>query len=314
VKSGGLGVPLCSLISLTWVTPFQMEGEPLRLLDLQNSFNASRFARPDYLFLKPRQARKRYREFIAAFNEKEGSESYQDPSLVPDIAHNALFSFMVVLGLEGVLGSFESRMRATRSDLADFDFDTTVESLPTWGKMRRWLHLESGAESSAAELRNRLLRLSRDIAVVSGDINGVLNDDSTLVSLWADYPLLLPVDPSQSAPLARDPAEAPRKNIADFIANLKGQETELRELILVTSQVVSETQDKQTQKALNVLTVWLVTFTVLLVGIGAFTIWKTFYDTSNSPTPKPSTHASAPVSKPSVRPAVPTASKKAAQG
>lgn len=318
-KGDGLSVPLCSLISLTWVTPFQVQGGPLVLLDLQNSYNAVRFADPGYLFLKPRQPRKRYREFIAAFNEKEafnekdGVASYLDLSAAPEMAGRALFSFMIVNGLESALSLFESRMRATRSDLASFNFDTTAESLPIWGKMQRSLHSKPPAESPAAGLRNRLLKLSRDIAVVSGDIKGVLNPD-TFVSLWADYPLLQPVVPSHPAPPAQDPAEAPRKNIADFMANLKVQDAELRELVLVASQAVSEAQDRHTQKTLNVLTRWLVIFTVLLVVIGGFTIWKTFYDTSDSPAPKPTTRASAPAAKSSVRPtAIPVTSKKAAQ-
>jgi hypothetical protein len=309
-NGSGLGVPLCSLISLARGRPFQAQGEYMRLLDLASAVNASRFARPDYLFLMPRRSRRRYREFVAAFNEGEASASHLDLSVAPDIAHIALFSFMVVLGLEGILSLFESRMRATRSDLASFDITQVVQPPPFWDKVRLWLHLKSPAESPVVGLRNRLLALSRDIAVVSGDIRGVLNDN-TLMSLWADYPLLQPADPSQPPPPAGNPADAPRKRIPEFIANLKAQETELRELVLVTGQVVSEGQDKRTQTSLNRLTIWLVIFTVALVIMTGFTIWKTFYDSSDS-TPKPSPSVSA-TAKPATRPTpTPTTLKKAA--
>jgi len=43
--------------------------------------------------------------------------------------------------------------------------------------------------------------------------------------------------------------------------------------VLVTNQAVREDQDKKTQQSLNILTAWLFVFTVILAGIGGFTIW-----------------------------------------
>ena len=61
----------------------------------------------------------------------------------------------------------------------------------------------------------------------------------------------------------------------------------MRELVLVTSEAISQTQDKQTQTALNRLTIWLMVFTVVLVCIGVFKVWKTFYDAPDGPAAKP---------------------------
>jgi hypothetical protein len=71
--------------------------------------------------------------------------------------------------------------------------------------------------------------------------------------------------------------------------------------VLVTSEAVSQTQDKQIQASLNRLTIWLVVCTVVLVGIGIFTLWKTFYDAPSSSAPKPALSTSAPSLKPSIR-------------
>lgn len=260
----GLDVPLCSLISLAQGKPFETQGEYMRLLDLASGFSASKFARPDYIFLTPRTSRKRPREFVATFNETDASESYPDLSVAPEILHEAIFPFMVVLALEGILRLFESRMRGTRSDLAKLDFS-------------------KGMEPRVVGLRNHLLELSRDIAVVCGDIKGVI-EDNTALSILADYPLLVPVDQNQpSPPPARSAAEARRKNIGEFIENLKRQEAELRELVLVTSQAVSDVQNAKTQKRLNWLTIALVFLTVALVFIGVVALFHSPSDSSNSP-------------------------------
>ena len=78
---------------------------------------------------------------------------------------------MAVLALEGLLDSFEARMRSSRSALAG-------------------VSLGNRRGGGAANLRDNLLELSRDIAIACGDIRGAA-DDRTAASLWADYPLLL---------------------------------------------------------------------------------------------------------------------------
>lgn len=286
----GIGVPLCSLISVAKGTLCQTRAttDPpppayLRLLNLASSFNARKFANPDYMFLVPRASQRR-REYIAAFNEKEAAKTYPDVSATPDILHQQIFRYMAVLALEGILDAFESRMRATRATLASLDFSPVAES-PTrwemiqraWGTVLRWFHIKKSMTSPTEQLRNRLLGLSRDIAVVCGDIKGAI-DDTTWTSLWGEYPLIVSADPNQPSSPTRYPAEVPRKVLTEAIATIKARETELRELVLVTSQAVNEDQDKKTQRSLNRMTVWLVFFTVALVVMTGFTIWKTFYD------------------------------------
>jgi hypothetical protein len=45
---------------------------------------------------------------------------------------------MLVSAMEGILKSFESRMRATRSDLAIFDFSKAVEPPALRDRVSRW--------------------------------------------------------------------------------------------------------------------------------------------------------------------------------
>lgn len=284
----GLGVPLCLLISLAQGKPFREPGDFMRLLDFASSSGVSSFALPNYIFLVPRRSRKRSREFIAAFSEPEASAAYRDVAVAPEILHDVIFPFMVVLAMEGILASFESRMRGTRSGLADLD-------------------VGDGMEPHVADLRNRLLELSRDVAVVSGDIKSVIAD-STAVSLWFDYPLLLPVDSARPSPSpGRQASEAPRKALEEFIANLKGQEAELRELVLVTSQAASDLQNAKTQKTLNWLTFVLVVLTVFVFIAALIPLFRSSPDESNpsgtapasSPVPTHSLHR-APSPSPSV--------------
>jgi hypothetical protein len=300
-----LGVPLCSLITPAQGNLFEHRPEGnrspdyLRLLDLVDPLNALRFRCPSNLFLKRRIGQRPW-EYVAAFSE-EASTDFPNLEVAPEQVHQALFPYMIVLALESVLSSLESRMRRTRLDLAGIDVSAAVASVPLKEKLLLRLRRQRPEEPSTVGLRNRLLALSRDIAIASGDIKGVL-DDRTSASLWAEYPPLLSVDPSEAQPSTRDPAEIARRNMAHVITNLKSQETELRELVIVTSEAVSQAQDKQTQASLNRLTIWLVVCTVALVGIGIFTLWKTFYDTPDSPAPKPSVSTSTPSVKPSIRP------------
>lgn len=260
----GTDVPVCSLVSLARGKPFQDQGDYMRLLGLTSGYGAARFASPDFMFLVPRTGRLRPREFIAAFNEADASQSSLDLSVAPEILHQSISPYMAVLALEGLVRSLESRMRGTRSGLAELD--------P--GK---------GMESQVLALRTRLLKLSRDIAVISGDIKGVIEDD-TFTSLWADYPALVPVDHSQpSPPPARPSGEIPRKKISEYIANLKEQEGELRELVLVTSQAVSDAQNAKTQKTLNRLTWVLVVLTIFVLAATIVPLVRSSSDGGRSP-------------------------------
>jgi hypothetical protein len=283
VAGDGFRVPVCSLVSLAQGKPFQMQAEYMRLLDLTSGFFAYKFARPDFLFLTPRIGRTREREFIAAFNGVDALSpgSYPDLSAMPEIIHEAISPFMIMEAVQGVLSSFESRMRDIRSDLEKLDFDHATESL-------------------VLGLRNRLLGMSRDIAIVCGDVAVVVGD---AVMIWADYPLLVPVDTNQSSPpTAESTANVTRSNLRSLMTNLQTQETGLRELVLITSQAINDAQNMQLQKKvltltgrLSWLTIVLVVLTLALVFIGVVQLVDLPSTSTSSPGVAP--HASTPATR-----------------
>ena len=153
------------------------------------------------------------------------------------------------------------------------------------------------------DLRNKLLGLSRDIAVVCGDAT-VLVDMGVI---WPDYPLLISVDPSQrSLPDEESPVDVTRRSLRSLTKNIQAQEAGLRELTLITSQSISDANDTKLQEnvltltdKLSRLTVWLVVltgvvvfFTLALVGIGLYQIFNPPSGTG-SPIPTPSVSAPA---------------------
>ena len=213
---------------------------------------AMRLARPDYkIFLMDRGTRKRRWDLAASFNEQEANK-WWDAEAVPEILHENLHPYMTVLALEGVLDSFQARMRTTRSALVGFS-------------------LNSNQESGAGALRGNLLELSRDIAVACGDIKGAV-DDRTAASVWAQYPLLLTAAAGEPLGEPLDPGAVPRMKLGEAIRNIRSQETELRELVLVASQAASDAQNARTANSLNRLTIWLVVLTIVLVGLGVITV------------------------------------------
>ena len=258
----GQRMPACSLISLAEGQPFQTPDDYMRLLSMSTGVSgAMRFARPDYIFLMNLGARKRRRNLTASFNEQQASETWPDVEGQPEILHENLHPYMTVLALEGVLDSFEARMRSTRSALAGFN-------------------LGDRQKEGATTLRDYLLELSRDIAVACGDIKGA-TDDRTAASLWADYPLLLTAASGDPLGDALDPGAVPRRNLAEVMRDLRNQETELRELILVTSQAASDAQNVKTASSLNKLTIWLVVLTIVLVGLGVVTLIQSLTHSSD---------------------------------
>ena len=191
---------------------------------------------------------------------------------------------MVVEAVEGVIGSFDSRMRNIRSDLEGLDFDKATDS-------------------QVIDLRNKLLGLSRDIAVVCGDAT-VLVD---MGLIWPDYLLLISVDPSQGPlPDRESSVDVTRRNLRSLIKNTQAQEAGLRELTLITSQSISDANDTKLQEnvltltdKLGGLTAWIVVltgvvvfFTLALVGIGLYQIFNPPSGTG-SPSPTPSVSAPA---------------------
>jgi hypothetical protein len=227
----------------------------MRLLELTNAFLASRFGRPDFLFLIPRISRTRDTEFIAAFNEADALSpgSYPALSVIPEIIHEAISPFMIMHAMAGVLRALESRMRGIRSDLEKLDF-------------------RNATDEQVVELRNKLLGLSRDIAIICGDLTAAVDDS---VAFWSDYPLLIAVDPNQSPPTpGKTTADGTRRDLRSFMKNIRGQETGLRELVLVTSQSISDANDTKLQgkvlaltDKLGRLTVWLVVLTGVVLAL-----------------------------------------------
>jgi hypothetical protein len=304
--AGGLGVPVFSLISLFSGKPFETQADYLRLLDLTNATFASRFERPDYLYMTPRMGRARNDEFIAAFNEADAlaPESYPSLSVVPEIIHDAISPFMIMDAVQGVLGTFESRMRDIRADLEKLDF-------------------ESATDSQVVGLRNKLLGLSRDSAIVCGDLIAVVGS----FMFWADYPLMALVDPNQAS--LQGPGstiEVVRRDLRSLVQSVQSQESGLRELVLVTSQAVTDAQNMKLQrdllslnKGLGRLTFWLLILTAAVVlGTGVL-VYLAFHPSSDTSTPVPvpsrSISATARSSTPAARAstAAPKASKASAR-
>jgi hypothetical protein len=290
---GGHILPMCSLVSLAKGKPFWTQAEYTRLLDLTSVLYAAKFAYPDYLFLTRPMGSTREREFIAAFNEEDALSpgSYPDLFAAPEIVHEVIAPIMVVEAVEGVFGSFDSRMRDIRSDLEGLDFDKATDS-------------------QVIDLRNKLLGLSRDIAVVCGDATVLVE----MGLIWPDYPLLISVDPSQrSLPDEESSVDVTRRGLRSLIKNIQAQEAGLRELTLITSQSISDANDTKLQEnvltltdKLSRLTVWLVVltgvvvfFTLALVGIGLYQI---FNPPSGTGSPTPTSSVSAPATQAPPRP------------
>jgi hypothetical protein len=282
---GRYAIPACSLLSLATGRPFQAQKQPgyMRLLDLNNKFPASRFARPDFFFLTAVSGGASDDEFIAAFNEADvlNSGPYPSLSVIPEVFHYEFSRFMAVQAIFGVFRSFDSRMRNIRSYLERLDFDYATDS-------------------EVIGLRNRLLGLSRDIAIVCGDVTAAADN---AVEFWSDYPQLCPVGPNQAQP-TETTAEATRRNLRSVVKAVQAQEAGLRELTLITSQSISDANNTRLQEnvlaltgKLGRLTIWLVVltgaivvFSVALVVIGVIQL----HDSSSSGTQSPSVtpHAS----------------------
>lgn len=266
VTGGSPGVPTCSLVSFAKGRPFQTRAQYMRLLELGDGLPGFKFAPPGYLYLTPSIGRTRRRDYIAAFNEVDALAPGSCPNLsvAPEILHDTISPLLVKEALEAVFHSFESRMRGIRSALENTDFDPTTEQQAPMARLLDWLGFTHASDSLVVELRNQLLRLSRDIAIVCGDVAGVVDAG---FEIWRDYPRLQPV-PNRYGEDGENPADAARNDLRSLMTNIQAQESGLRELVVVTSQAVSDMQNAETQKRLNALTIALVLLTVALVFIG----------------------------------------------
>jgi hypothetical protein len=304
----GPGVPSCSLVSLAKGRPFETKAEYMRLLELTNGYPGFKFGRLDYMYLTPAIGLARRREYIAAFNEADALApgSYPDLSVTPEILHDEIAPFMIKEALEEVFRSFESRMRGIRSDLERIDFDSTPKPPAPPARLLSWLGFNSATDSLIVQLRNRLLGLSRDLAIASGDI-AVFVDTGTMI--WRGYPWLHPV-PKKYGDDRENPANVARQDLRSLMAKIQAQETGLRELVVVTSQAASDVQNTETTKRLNVLTIVLVFLTLGLVFIGAVQLVDPPSAGANSPgvTPRMSAPATRSPLSPTPRSTTPTRS------
>ena len=298
VTASVVGVPSCSLVSLAKGRPFETQAEYMRLLELNKNSPGFRFGLPDYLYMTPSIGLTRRREYIAAFNEEDALApgSYPDLSIAPETLHDEIAPYLVTDALEGVFRSFESRMRGIRSKLEETDFDGASEPGVPMARLRSWLGFSSATDARIADLRKMLLGLSRDIAIVSGDV-AVVVETGTMI--WRNYPWLHPV-PKRYGDDRGNPADVARKDLRSLVTSIQVQEAGLRELVVVTSQAVSDVQNTGTQKRLNVLTIALVFLTLGLVFIGIVQIVET--SSSSGSSQGVTSHTSTPASRPSLNP------------
>lgn len=310
VASGGLGNPICSLVTLATGTPFQTQGDYMRLVDLHNDAFASRLVRPDYLVLVPPVGRVRPWEYIAAFKEADAliPGLYPDRLDIPEMLNGVIAPLVITESLVGVFGSLESRVRGVRSELEKIDLDATAASRGRLTEILSWRPFKAAADSPVVSLRNRLLGISRDIALVCGDVAAAAEKP---IDIWAAYPNLAGVNSNQVLPpIAAKTADFARGILRSLMADLKGQEAGLRELVLMTSQAISDVQDTKTQKRLNGLTIALVLLTIALVVIAVVQyVWP---PSTGDSSPVPTPHASTSATKAPPRPTPsPSASKSA---
>jgi hypothetical protein len=267
----GPGSPVYVLVTLAHGKPFETQDPYMFLLDLKLALIALKFVDHDFLFLThPLDMSEN--EMVGAFNESEALSSDWLPDLgaAPEMFHEAVSSLMIADALHAVLVSFEPRLQAVRAELGKLDLDNT-------------------AGSQVVELRNRLLGISREVSIVCSDVSVLLAD---AVVIWRDLLPLTRLGPGGGTPAPADAtAEAKKRQLRTTMESLQAQEAGLRDLILVTSQSVSETRNLDLQtKVLDLtaklrgLTTWLIVLTVVLVVLGVATLWVQVANTPNTPT------------------------------
>jgi len=291
----GFGPPTCALMSLAVGKPFDTQAGYMALLDLMRPYLVEKFVSHDFLFLIRPISGPTDNGMVAAFNEADavGSGWLRDPGAAPEVFHEAISSLMIADGLNAALLSFEPRLRDVRADLNQLDFD-------------------NAAGPQVFALRNRLLGISRDLSIVSGDVTVLLND---AFMIWRDFSPLVQVKPiGATSAAAEATADTKQRQLRAVMESLQAQEVGLRELILVTSASTSETRNLELQtqvlgltNKLNGLTKWLIILTVVLVilGVAALVVQvvNTPAATGNvTPSPHASSQIASPAPRPSARP------------
>ena len=282
----GLDPPTCTLISLAIGKPFDTQAEYMELLDLSRPLLAEKFIRHEFLYLVPADG-----GLVAAFNETDAVQAgwARDLSVTPETFHEEISSLMIADGLRAALLSFEPRLRDLRAGLNRLD-------------------IEKPAGTQVIRLRDRLLGLSLEISTLSGDVT-VLVDET--VKIWSEFSPLTWVFPNEGfSAVPETTAETKRRQLRKAMETLQAQEVDLRDLILVISQSMSETRNLELQtqvlgltNGLSRLTRWLTVLTIVLVVLGVATLVVQLVNTpAGTSNGAPSSHATSPAASQSPRP------------
>lgn len=293
----GPGPPTCALVSLAAGKPFDSQAEYMALLGLTRaSFrgyfagmtlrglrptgSVEKFVSDDFLFLVRPSGRATDGGLMAAFNEADArSHSWIfDLDAAPEVFHREISSFMIADGLNAALLSFEPRLRDVRAGLDQLDFNKA-----------------SGSQVIA--LRNRLLGISRGVSIISSDVTVLVAD---AVMIWRYFSPLARVEP----PGGETTGDTKRRQLLAVMESLRAQEADLRELILVTSASMSETQVLGLTSKLNRLTTWLIILSGVLVALGVAALVVQVENTPTvtvhiTPTPPASSRTASPTPVPS---------------
>jgi hypothetical protein len=255
----GLDPPACALVSLAEGKPFDTQAEYMDLLDLRRPLLAEKFARHEFLYLVPLGGPDEG-GLVAAFNEADAvaAEWTRDLGEAPETFDEEISSLLIAAGLQATLLSFEPRLRDIRTSLNGLD-------------------IEEPAGTQVVGLRDRLLGLSREISSISGDVTTLVD---YAAHIWSKFSPLTPVNPDEGFSAAPEAtAEARRRQLRAALESLQAQQAELRDLILVISQSMSETRNLELQtqvlgltNGLNRLTRWLILLTIVLVVLGVATL------------------------------------------
>jgi hypothetical protein len=196
----------------------------------------------------------------AAFNEADAiaADWTRDLGDAPETFDEEISSLLIADGLQATLLSFEPRLRDIRTSLNGLD-------------------IEKPAASQVVGLRDRLLGLSREISSISGDVTTLVD---YAAHIWSKFSPLTRVNPNEGFWAAPETtAEARRRQLRTALESLQAQQAELRDLILVISQTMSETRNLELQTqvlglthGLNRLTRWLILLTIVLVVLGVATL------------------------------------------
>lgn len=242
----GVGLPSALLISLEDGLPFETHAQYMTLLDLYNSALAMRLAEYNSVFLTyPLDASPNNRT-VAAFNRSKAEGENWLPGLgePPETFHETYSAALVADGVRAVLTSYFRKLRGVRHALVR-------------------INLNSASSGDAlVKLRDQLIDSSRDISAVTGDVEVLLDDP---FAIWTEIPDLVSVAAAGSPTQVISSVDSKKRDLAANISELRKDEANLRQLVLVSSESASEKSGHSIQQGLLVLTQKLNTLTSLLL-------------------------------------------------